>query len=81
MSNAGGEQPSQPNDEHLPSVVIGIGASAGGIAALRTFFSNAQPDTGAAYVVKASRTVLRRRRHEGALRLRRGGSRWRGRWL
>ena len=37
--------------------------------------------SGAAYVVKASRTVLRRRRHEGALRLRRGGSRWRGRWL
>jgi hypothetical protein len=36
---------------------------------------------GAAYVVKASRTVLRRRRHEGALRLRRGGSSWRGRWL
>jgi two-component system CheB/CheR fusion protein len=51
MSDAGDKQPSQPNDEHLPSVVIGIGASAGGIAALRTFFSNAQPDTGAAYVV------------------------------
>jgi two-component system CheB/CheR fusion protein len=51
MSNADGEQPPQPNDEHLPSVVIGIGASAGGISALRTFFANARPDTGAAYVV------------------------------
>ena len=51
MSNADGEQPSQPNDQHLPSVVIGIGASAGGISALRTFFANARSDSGAAYVV------------------------------
>src|SRR5215217_249399 len=51
MSNTGEQPPPQPNVELLPSIVIGIGASAGGITALKAFFSNAQPDTGAAYVV------------------------------
>ena len=45
------EHPSQPNAAQLPAVVIGIGASAGGISALRAFFANARPDTGAAFVV------------------------------
>jgi len=33
------------------SYVVGIGASAGGLEALEKFFSNAQPDSGMAYVV------------------------------
>jgi two-component system CheB/CheR fusion protein len=34
-----------------PSLVVGIGASAGGIAALKAFFGAASPSTGMAYVV------------------------------
>ena len=51
MASAAADEPSQPDAERLPSVVVGIGASAGGISALRAFFANARPDTGAAFVV------------------------------
>src|SRR5689334_24430351 len=34
-----------------PFPVVGIGASAGGIEALKTFFSAASPDSGMAYIV------------------------------
>jgi two-component system CheB/CheR fusion protein len=34
-----------------PTLVVGLGASAGGIEALRTFFANVPEQTGAAYVV------------------------------
>src|SRR3954454_23214740 len=38
-------------DPHEPSAVIGIGASAGGIAPLQQFFGDMKPDTGLAFVV------------------------------
>src|SRR3954470_23458345 len=38
-------------DPHEPSAVIGIGASAGGIAPLQQFFGHMNPDTGLAFVV------------------------------
>jgi|SRR6476646_11985870 len=34
-----------------PELVVGIGASAGGIGALKDFFTHTSPGTGAAYVV------------------------------
>jgi two-component system CheB/CheR fusion protein len=34
-----------------PLTIVGVGASAGGLEALNLFFSNLQPDSGAAYVV------------------------------
>jgi hypothetical protein len=38
-------------DPHEPAAVIGIGASAGGIAPLQQFFADMKPDTGLAFVV------------------------------
>src|SRR3954451_14551460 len=38
-------------DPNEPSAVIGIGASAGGIAPLQQFFGDMKPDTGLAFVV------------------------------
>src|SRR5262245_42633149 len=46
------ETPHAPDDApHLPSYVVGIGASAGGLEALERFFSNAPTDTGMAFVI------------------------------
>lgn len=45
-----GEVVKRPDVEH-GFLVVGIGASAGGIQALSQFFSNVRPDTGMAYVV------------------------------
>jgi two-component system, chemotaxis family, CheB/CheR fusion protein len=42
----GGNTPSRPS-----GLVVGLGASAGGIEALQAFFSHVAPDSGAAYVV------------------------------
>ncbi|APG89503.1 chemotaxis protein CheB [Sinorhizobium americanum] len=38
-------------DQKLDPPIVGIGASAGGVKALQTFFDNMSPDTGAAFVV------------------------------
>src|SRR5690242_8500306 len=38
-------------DPSQPAAVIGIGASAGGIAPLQQFFADMSPDTGLAFVV------------------------------
>ncbi|MDW5377900.1 chemotaxis protein CheB [Halomonas sp. HP20-15] len=38
-------------DGRTPTTVVGIGASAGGLAALKRFFSNVSADSGLAYVV------------------------------
>jgi len=41
-----------PDTDHVPAtMVVGIGASAGGLAALRTFFDHVPPDSGLAFVV------------------------------
>jgi len=40
-------EPARPR----PPFVVGLGASAGGIDALKTFFGHVAPDSGAAYVV------------------------------
>ena len=40
-----------PTAEATDFLVVGIGASAGGVQALKTFFSNVRPDSGNAYVV------------------------------
>ncbi len=37
--------------EGLPFIIVGIGASAGGLEALETFFGNVPPDIGAGFVV------------------------------
>src|SRR3954468_6271690 len=44
----GAEKRRDPNE---PAAVIGIGASAGGIAPLQQFFTDIKPDTGLAFVV------------------------------
>lgn len=44
MANAGGQQESN-------FLVVGIGASAGGIQAMKSFFANVPADSGAAYIV------------------------------
>ena len=44
----GGHKPTAPEDDFL---VVGLGASAGGIQALKEFFSKVPPDSGIAYVV------------------------------
>jgi two-component system CheB/CheR fusion protein len=44
-------RPEPPEAAAQPALVIGLGASAGGISALRTFFSHAPPDVPYAYVV------------------------------
>ena len=38
-------------DPNQPAAVVGLGASAGGVAALQQFFGDMQPDTGLAFVV------------------------------
>ena len=43
--------PPQPDGPHDTPPVVGIGASAGGIGALREFFSHVELPSGAAYVV------------------------------
>ena len=40
-----------PDETRAPELVVGLGASAGGIGALKEFFANTPPSTGAAYVV------------------------------
>jgi chemotaxis response regulator CheB len=42
--------PSQPQDV-LPGLVVGIGASAGGLAAFKTFLANTPADTGMAFIL------------------------------
>ena len=39
------------NRANLPFVIVGIGASAGGLAALEEFFDQVSPDSGMAFVV------------------------------
>jgi two-component system, chemotaxis family, CheB/CheR fusion protein len=54
-SDTSSDEVSAPDDfvSHavLPFPIVGIGASAGGLDALRSFFTAATPDTGMAYVV------------------------------
>ena len=38
-------------DPNEPTAVVGLGASAGGVAVLQQFFGDMQPDTGLAFVV------------------------------
>src|SRR6187455_2622843 len=38
-------------DPNQPTAVIGLGASAGGVAPLQQFFGDMKPDTGLAFVV------------------------------
>ena len=40
-----------PNDSHLPSYVVGIGASAGGLEALEVLFEHMPTNTGMAFVI------------------------------
>ena len=42
---------SRPRDASMPALVVGLGASAGGITALQQFFTRADPSVDAAYVV------------------------------
>ncbi len=53
MPRTDGEPPSQPhaNSAEEPALVVGIGASAGGINALKQFFAHVPTDSGVAYVV------------------------------
>jgi two-component system CheB/CheR fusion protein len=44
-------QPADPATRNRPVNVVGLGASAGGLAALRQFFHNVADDSGLAYVV------------------------------
>ena len=47
-SRNGAKKRRDPNE---PSAVIGIGASAGGVAALQQFFGDMDPESGLAFVV------------------------------
>jgi two-component system, chemotaxis family, CheB/CheR fusion protein len=49
--DADGSENEHPVASHLGFPVIGIGASAGGLAALSQFFAHTPPDTGMAFVV------------------------------
>lgn len=51
MNDKGGENPPGPNERTPHTFVVGIGASAGGITALREFFNGVKRDSGMAYVV------------------------------
>jgi two-component system CheB/CheR fusion protein len=53
MNDTTQEPVSRPPDQDHPAnfLVVGIGASAGGIPALQTFFESVPPDSGMAYVV------------------------------
>jgi two-component system CheB/CheR fusion protein len=44
-------EPSRPPDASMPALVVGLGASAGGITALQQFFTRVDPSVDAAYVV------------------------------
>jgi two-component system, chemotaxis family, CheB/CheR fusion protein len=47
-------EPAQRHDaasDAAPRLIVGLGASAGGVSALRDFFSHLQPDSGHAYIV------------------------------
>ena len=46
-----GDQFGQNGSGHAGSMLVGIGASAGGIAALKQFFSHVSPDSGLTFVV------------------------------
>jgi two-component system CheB/CheR fusion protein len=46
----GAPMPSEPQDV-LPGLVVGIGASAGGLAAFKTFLANTPADTGMAFIL------------------------------
>src|SRR5579871_6579947 len=51
-NNAGNGQKTVAHDSTASDfLVVGLGASAGGIGALKTFFSNVPPDSNVAYVV------------------------------
>lgn len=43
-------EPASPSPNNSP-IIVGLGASAGGLAALETFFKSTPPDTGLAFVV------------------------------
>lgn len=49
--DAAGEAHCERGEEGLPTYVVGIGASAGGLEALRSFFSSMPADTGMSFVV------------------------------
>jgi two-component system, chemotaxis family, CheB/CheR fusion protein len=52
MTEHSGQQPAtQQRGREAAPFIVGIGASAGGIEALRAFFARVNPDSGAAYVV------------------------------
>src|SRR5215510_840259 len=51
MSPTGDSTPRETDDPPLKPVIVGIGASAGGIRALQAFFESVPNDTGAAFVV------------------------------
>jgi two-component system CheB/CheR fusion protein len=51
MTDPDDGKPSHPRPPHESLLVIGVGASAGGIAALKTFFQHVPMDLSAAYVV------------------------------
>src|SRR5262245_35602393 len=44
-------EPDETRPRRAPALVVGVGASAGGIEALRTFFSHVQANSGITYVV------------------------------
>ena len=55
---AASHTPSEFELESRPSHIVCLGASAGGLEALQTFFSKMRSDTGAAFVVKDSIKIL-----------------------
>jgi two-component system, chemotaxis family, CheB/CheR fusion protein len=50
-STQGTDAPVSASGRRPPSLVVGIGASAGGLAAFRSFFDNMPADTGLAFVL------------------------------
>jgi two-component system, chemotaxis family, CheB/CheR fusion protein len=50
-SKLGAKQPAEPTNRSQGLIVVGIGASAGGLSALRSFFDALSPNTGMAFVV------------------------------
>jgi PAS domain S-box-containing protein len=51
MTDLQGETPMSRPDRHARPIVVGLGASAGGIEALKEFFTHVEPASGTAYVV------------------------------
>jgi chemotaxis response regulator CheB len=43
--------PEPPAGDVLPSLVVGVGASAGGLAAFKSFLANTPADTGMAFIL------------------------------